>query len=210
VRSNRHTNGGTVVLAGDRRDEYGITNFNLSAALDHVSFDDDAARIADDLTAQTAGTHAHYQLTLARLQQLDRTNALYFAITGQVADGNLDPADQFYLGGPSNARGFDVGALTGSQGYLLSAEWRHALPIHWGGAWLASLFVDHGQIQIYKHEFTPGDNWGSLSDAGAALHWDGPDEWAVSVQVATRVGALTPLLRTDPGTRGWLQVQKGL
>jgi hemolysin activation/secretion protein len=210
VRSHRHTNGGTLVLAGDRRDDHGITNFNLSAALDHVTFDDEAARIADDLGARTAGSRAHYQVTLARLQQLDRTNALYFAATGQISNGNLDPADQFYLGGPSNARGFDVGALTGAQGYLLSAEWRHALPIHWGGTWLASVFVDHGRIQVYKHEFTPGDNQGGLSDAGAALHWDGPNEWAASVQVATRLGALTPLLRTDPGTRGWVQVQKGL
>jgi hemolysin activation/secretion protein len=210
IRSNRHTNGATAVLAGDRRDDHGITNFNLSAVLDHVTFDDDAARIADQLGAQTEGTRAHYELTLARLQQLGRTDALYFAATGQISNGNLDPADQFYLGGPSNARGFDTGALTGSQGYLLTAEWRHALPIPTSGAWLASLFVDHGRIQIYERTFAPGDNLGNLSDVGLGLHWDGPHEWAVSAQVATRIGPLTPLLRTDPGARGWIQLQKGL
>jgi hemolysin activation/secretion protein len=209
IRSNRHTNGLTAVLAGDRRDDHGITNFNFSATLDHVTFDDYAARMADQLGAETEGTNAHYQLTLARLQQLDRSNALYFALTGQIANGNLDPADQFYLGGPSNARGFDTGALTGSQGYLLTAEWRRALPLPFSGAWLGSLFVDHGRIQVYEHAFTPGQNFGSLSDVGVALHWDGSDEWAVSAQVATRFGPSSPLLTTDPGTRGWIQIQKG-
>jgi hemolysin activation/secretion protein len=209
IRSNRHTNGLTAVLAGDRRDDYGITNFNFSATVDHVTFDDYAARISDQLGAETEGSHAHYQLTLARLQQLDPSNALYFALTGQSANGNLDPADQFYLGGPSNARGFDTGALTGSQGYLLTAEWRHALPLPFSGAWLGSIFVDHGRIQVYEHAFTSGENVGSLSDVGVALHWDGSHEWAVSAQVATRFGPSSPLLTTDPGTRGWIQVQKG-
>jgi hemolysin activation/secretion protein len=209
IRSNRHTNGFTAVLAGDRRDDHGITNFNVSASVDQVTFDDFAARISDQLGAETGGTTAHYQLTLARLQQLDQANALYFAATGQTSDGNLDPADQFYLGGPSNARGFDTGALTGSQGYLLTAEWRRALPVPLGGAWLGSLFVDHGHIQVYEHTFSPGENAGNLSDVGIALHWDGPHEWAVSAQVATRVGPSTSLLTTDPGTRGWIQVQKG-
>jgi hypothetical protein len=50
---------------------------------------------------------------------------------------------------------------------------------------------------------------GALSDVGVALHWDGAHEWAVSAQVATRFGPSSPLLTTDPGTRGWIQVQKG-
>jgi hemolysin activation/secretion protein len=209
IRSDRHTNGWSAVLAGDRRDDHGVTNFNLSVAVDQVEFDGDAARIADRLGANTQGSGSHYGLTLARLQQLDRTDSLYFAFTGQIAGSNLDPADQFSLGGPSNARGYDVGAVTGADGYVTSAEWRHALGVPWTGAWLGSLFADLGHIQVYKNTFAPGTNDATLSDAGASLHWDGPQEWAVSAQVATRIGPSSPLLHSASRESAWLQVQKG-
>ena len=54
-----------------------------------------------------------------------------------------------------------------------------------------------------------GANAATLSDVGASLHWDGPREWAVSAQVATRIGPSSPLLHSDSGARAWLQVQKG-
>jgi hemolysin activation/secretion protein len=209
IRTDRHTNGWTAVVAGDRRDDHGITNFNVSATVGRVSFDDDASRIADHFGANTQGADSHYDLTIARLQQLDHADALYFAFTGQLASKNLDPADQFYLGGPSNARGYDVGALTGAEGGLITAEWRRTLAVPWNGAWLASLFTDRGHIQVYKDTFTPGTNTGTLSDVGAGLHWGGPHEWAISAQVATRVGPSSPLLHADPGARVWVQVQKG-
>jgi hypothetical protein len=77
------------------------------------------------------------------------------------------------------------------------------------GVWLASLFTDRGHIQVYKDVFTPGTNTATLSDVGVGLHWDGPREWAVSAQVATRVGPSSPLLHSDSGARIWLQAQKG-
>jgi hemolysin activation/secretion protein len=209
IRTDRHTNGWAAVVAGDHRDDHGITNFNVSATVGRVTFDNEASQVADHLGADTQGADSHYDLTVARLQQLDQANALYFAFTGQLADKNLDPADQFYLGGPSNARGYDVGALTGAEGDLLTAEWRHTLAIPWSGAWLGSLFADRGHIQVYKDEFTPGINDATLSDIGAGVHWDGPREWAVSAQVATRVGPSSPLLHADSGERFWLQAQKG-
>jgi hemolysin activation/secretion protein len=198
------------VLAGDRRDDYGITNFNASVSVDQVIFEDDAARIADRLGANTQGSGTHYDLTLARLQQLDRSNGLYLAFTGQLAGKNLDPADQFSLGGPSNVRGYDVGAVTGADGNVLTAEWRHAFPLPWTGGWLGSLFADRGHIQVYKSTFTPGTNSATLSDAGASLHWDGPQEWAVTAQVAARLGPSPSLLHAGSRESAWLQVQKGL
>jgi hemolysin activation/secretion protein len=209
IRTNRHTNGWAAVVAGDHRDNHGVTNFNVSANVGRVTFDNDASQIADHFGANTQGAGSHYDLTVARLQQLDQADALYFAFTGQLANKNLDPADQFYLGGPSNARGYDVGALTGAEGNLITAEWRRTLVIPWNGAWLASLFTDRGHIQVYKDVFAPGANAATLSDVGASLHWDGPREWAVSAQVATRIGPSSPLLHSDSGARAWLQVQKG-
>jgi hemolysin activation/secretion protein len=209
IRSNRHTNGWTAVLAGDRRDDYGVTNFSASAALDHVSFDDSSALAADRLGANTAGAEAHYDLTLARLQQLDHADGIYLAVTGQVANRNLDPSDQFSLGGPSNLRAYAVGALNGAEGYVVTAEWRHSLALSGRGSWLGSLFTDHGGLQIYKDPFTPGPNSATISDVGVSLHWDGPDQWAVSAQFASHVGSTPSLLRSEPRDNTWVQVQKG-
>jgi hemolysin activation/secretion protein len=208
IRTNRHTNDIMAVLAGDLRDDHGVSNFNFSATFGEVTFDDDVARFTDFVGANTQGHDQHYNLTLSRLQQLDPRNGLYFAFTGQLASKNLDPADQFYLGGPSNARGYDVGALTGAQGELLTIEWRRLLPIPTRGAWIASLFADSGHIQVYKNPFIPGANTATVSDAGIGLHWDGPHDWTFSAQAATRVGATPSLLHSDT-TRVWVQIQKG-
>jgi hemolysin activation/secretion protein len=205
----RQTNDATLTLAGDRRDAGGITNFSVSATLDDVSFENAAAGIADSLGADTQGVAEHYDFTVARLQQLDEHDGIYLAATGQLASRNLDPSDQFYLGGPSNARGYDVGVLTGADGYLLTAEWRRSLPLPWRGAWLASLFVDHGGLQVYKRPVAPGPNSATLSDVGASLHWDGPDQWQLSLQAATPIGPSSPLLGPTSGTRIWAQIQKG-
>lgn len=208
IRTDRHTNGVTAVLAGDRRDNHGVSNFNLSAALGHVTFDDDAARVTDLAGANTQGRDQHYNLTLSRLQQLDTVDGLYLAFSGQLASKNLDPADQFYLGGPSNVRGYDVGAITGAQGDLLTLEWRRTLPIPVRGSWIASVFADSGHLKVYKDPFVPGTNSATLSDAGVGLHWDGPREWTASAQVATHVGPTPSLVHSD-STRVWVQVQKG-
>lgn len=208
IRTDRHTNDVTAVLAGDRRDDHGVSNFNLSAALGHVTFDDEVARLTDLIGANTEGRNEHYNLTLSRLQQLDPLDGLYFAFTGQLASKNLDPADQFYLGGPSNARGYDVGALTGAQGDLFTLEWRRTLRIPVRGSWVASVFADRGHIEVYKNPFVPGTNSATLSDAGIGLHWDGPREWTANAQVATHLGPTPSLLHSDT-TRAWVQVQKG-
>jgi len=206
----RRTNDVTVTLAGDRRDARGVTNFNVSATLDHVSFENAAAGLADSLGADTQGVSEHYDFALARLQQLDRQDSLYLAATGQLASRNLDPSDQFYLGGPSNVRGYDVGALTGADGYLLMAEWRRSLALPWRGAWLASLFVDRGHLEVYKETVVPGQNAATLSDVGAGLSWEGPAEWQLSLQAATPIGPSSALLGPTSGARVWTQIQKGL
>ncbi|MGB6449162.1 MAG: BamA/TamA family outer membrane protein, partial [Steroidobacteraceae bacterium] len=205
----RLTNDATVTLGGDRRDAYGITNFSVSATLDDVGFENEAAGIADRLGADTQGVSGHYDFTVARLQQLDEHDGIYLAATGQLASRNLDPSDQFYLGGPSNARGYEVGVLTGADGYLLTAEWRRSLPLPWRGAWLASLFVDRGGLQVYKEPVARGPNSATLADAGAGLHWDGPGQWQLSLQAATPIGPSSPLLGPTSGARIWAQIQKG-
>jgi hemolysin activation/secretion protein len=60
IRTDRHTNGWTAVVAGDRRDDHGVTNFNVSATVGRVTFDNDASLIADRFGANTQGADSHY------------------------------------------------------------------------------------------------------------------------------------------------------
>jgi hemolysin activation/secretion protein len=103
----------------------------------------------------------------------------------------------------------DVGALTGADGYLLTAEWRRSLPLPWRGAWLASLFVDRGHLEVYKTPVAPGPNAATLTDVGAGLNWDGPDQWQFSLQAATPIGPSSALLAPNSSARIWTQIQKG-
>lgn len=209
IQADRHINAWTATLAGDHRDDHGITNFNVSASHGRVDFENPSTLVADSYSARTNGSYSKYGLTLARVQQLDPVNSLYVAFSAQLSNKNLDPAEQFYLGGPSNTRGFDVGALAGARGNLTTAEWRHALNLPGQGRWLLSTFVDRGHVQVYKSPFATGTNSSTLSDAGVGLHWSGSHDWVVSTEVATRVGPTSKLLRSDASHRIWIEVRKG-
>ena len=213
IETNRHTNSWTATLAGDQRDLRGITNFNLSVTYGHLRFDNDAAEFADLLGPRTQGSYTKYAFSISRLLQLNPTNALYFGLSGQWANGNLDTSEQFYLGGPNTTvRGYDVGALAGAQGNLGTIEFRHDLIIPLlPGQWQAALFVDSGHVQQYKTTFVPGPNSGRISSVGVGLHWSAPQDWVLSASVATPIGNTPELMGpdADTSTRFWFSVQKG-
>ncbi|RUL72690.1 ShlB/FhaC/HecB family hemolysin secretion/activation protein [Dyella choica] len=212
IETHRHANSWVLTVAGDQRDRTGITNFNVSATRGRLYLDNFQTLFADYFGARTAGSYVKWNYSVSRLQQLNTTNALYFGYSGQHANKNLDTSEQFYLGGPSSVRGYDVGVLSGAQGNLATVEYRHdftlgALP----GPWQASAFVDSGRVQVYKQPFIPGTNSGRLSSAGVGLHWTAPHDWVIGTSVAKAIGNRPALAGPHVGTatRFWLQVQKG-
>ncbi|GGA42553.1 ShlB/FhaC/HecB family hemolysin secretion/activation protein [Dyella nitratireducens] len=212
IETHRHSNSWVLTVAGDQRDSSGITNFNISGTRGHLYLDNFQTLFEDYFGARTAGIYVKWDYSLSRLQQLNATNALYFGFSGQHANKNLDTSEQFYLGGPSTVRGYDVGVLSGAQGDLGTIEYRHdfsvaALP----GPWQASAFVDSGRVQAYKQPFIPGQNSGRLSSFGVGLHWSAPRDWVVSTSVAKPIGNKPELAGPHVGStpRFWFQVQKG-
>jgi hemolysin activation/secretion protein len=213
IETNRHLNSWNFTVAGDQRDHTGITNFNLSGTYGRLYFDNLFAEFIDFIGAQTAGSYTKWDLSVSRLQQLDQTNALYAGFSAQRSNKNLDTSEQFYLGGPSSVRGYDVGVLSGAQGNLATIEYRHdfifsLLP----GPWQSSVFVDSGRVQAYKEPFFPGPNSARLSSVGLGLHWAAQHDWIVSTSVAKPIGNHPNLLGTQDLSgvaRFWFQVQKG-
>lgn len=211
IDNDRHANVWVATLAGDQRDSTGITNFNLSGSYGKVTYTNALAELIDRLTSRTEGTYVKYSASVSRLQQIDADNAFYFGYSRQWANRNLDTSEQFFLGGPNTVRGYDTGALAGSQGDLFSVEFRHDFSLPGvPGRWQAAVFGDTGRVQVYKRPFIDDVNSGRMSSAGLGLHWSGPRSWSVSASAAKPIGNTPNLLAAaNTKTRFWLQVQKG-
>ena len=212
LQNDRHTNSVTTTLAGDQLDPTGVTNANLAMTWGVLSANNLQTDIIDQLGADTAGHYVKLSLSLSRLQQLTRNDALYFGFSGQTASKNLDTSEQFYLGGPDSVRGYDVGVLSGSRGYLATFEYRHDAtfqPIP--GVWKFSAFVDTGWVQQFKNVFVPGPNTGQLSSAGFGVQWNGPYKLLVTASVAFPFGRTPEILsaNADTSVHCWVQLRKG-
>lgn len=211
IDNNRRANVWVATLAGDQRDTHGVTNFSVSGSHGEVTFTDGLANLIDTITSRTQGTYTKYGLSVSRLQQLGAHDAIYAGYTQQWSTKNLDTSEQFFLGGSNTVRGYDTGALAGSQGNLFTVEYRHDFSFSGvPGRWQTALFADTGHIQVYKKAFTEGVNSGRLSSAGIDLHWYGSNQWVVTASVAKPIGD-TPELLADADTKSrlWVQIQKG-
>lgn len=200
-----------ATLAGDERDAHGVTNFNVSATHGRIGFTNQLASLIDLATAHTQGAYNRYAASVSRLQQLSPTNAIYAGYTVQWASRNLDPSEQFFLGGPNSVRGYDPGVLAGSQGELFTAEFRHGFRVPGTiGRWQASLFVDSGRLEVYKDRFANTFNHARLSSAGIGLTWASPGAWSIRASAAKPIGPTpAPLGGTGTHARYWLSVQRG-
>ena len=63
-------------------------------------------------------------------------------LSGQWANGNLDPSQKMVAGGPYTVRAYDMSAVTGDTGVQATVEWRHDLKHAWHGQWQPVVFLD--------------------------------------------------------------------
>ena len=212
IRTDRHLDNGKFTLAGDARDVFlprGITLWRLDWTAGRVAFDDAAARLADAATAHTDGTFSKLNLSLVHLQSLGPKDGLYVAFTGQWADGNLDSSQKMIGGGPYTVRGYDMGAVSGDDGYLGTAEFRHDLGSAGRNQWQAVVFVDSAHLTLNHTTWGTGANGATLSGAGVGLNWVGQSQWNAKVSVALPIGP-TPVLVPHPASaRLWIEISKG-
>jgi hemolysin activation/secretion protein len=210
MHNDRTTDGISATLAGDARDAHGITNYSATLGLTRVAFTDTTAQARDAAGPDTQGRAASLLLSVSRLQQLSENNALYLGATGQLASANLDPSNQFVLGGPGSVRAYDIGTIAGSQGAFATAEFRHNLNLSWHGQWQFIAFGDAASVQIYRSPFAgSGLNHAALYGVGLGLNWFGSDRWSANAVIAAPVGPQPTLVGTRASARVWVQVLKG-
>jgi hemolysin activation/secretion protein len=126
-----------------------------------------------------------------RREQTLRRDKLFLSmnVSGQVANANLNSAEQFYLGGPYGVRAYPVSQGGGSQGAMLNVELQQKLPYETTGF----VFFDAGTVQQYKNPYldwqglTNAGNLYSLAAAGFGMKYASKG-LAVGTAVAWRVG----------------------
>jgi len=204
----RQTNDWTLGLSGNLLAAGSSTSANFGLTTGRLGFGNDAAQAIDQQGANLGGNYTKWSLNLSHVQQLASTTSLYLSFAGQAANKNLDPSEQFILGGPTSVRAYDLGAVVGAQGYQATAELRQTLPFSWGGLWQATAFFDNGFVQVNHNVYADGANTAILDGAGVGLNWYGPHAWVATAALAAKVGP-TPVLVADASSvRLWLRLQK--
>jgi hemolysin activation/secretion protein len=163
----------SVGLSGNLYDKLGGGGAN-SASLTLIGgtldLDDSPTQSSDASTTQTDGLFHKLRYSVSRTQVLDEVLSLSMAISGQLADRNLDASEKFYLGGPSGVRAYPVNEGSGSYGQLINLELRYRLPL----GFTLSVFTDHGRVQVNRNNSYSGAsslNSYSMKGRGVSLAW---------------------------------------
>ena len=125
-------------------------------------------RAADLSGEQTAGEFSKFRLKTSVLQPLGGIHAFYTGLSLQRANKNLDGSEKLYLGGPLGVRAYGVGEGMGSEGELVTFEFRHKL----GASTTLSEFYDQGHVRAWHDDSAPGapaNNSASLHGYGVSL-----------------------------------------
>jgi hemolysin activation/secretion protein len=212
IRTDRHLDNITAGIAGDLRDTVlagSVSTWNIGWTFGRVGFDDANAEQADAATANTNGRFSKWTANLFRQQSLSPRTALYLTVSGQWANGNLDPAEKMVAGGPYTVRAYDMGIESGDAGILVSGEFRHQLGEVQNGQWQAVAFLDGERLTVNHTPWVAAVNGVTLSGTGLGLNWIGASQWHGRVYVAAPIGSTPELVGTNKSVHAWLEVGKG-
>ncbi len=158
--SNYQINDLSFGVNGNQFWDQSYLNWGATATAGHLSINNTTQANNDSNGAATQGYFGKLALNGSVTQPLpmERTNLLA-SIYGQLANKNLNSAEQFYLGGPYGVRAYPVAQGGGSQGAIASVELSHTYP----NQLQLGAFFDAGVVQQYKTTY-PG--WQGQTNAG--------------------------------------------
>jgi hemolysin activation/secretion protein len=179
-------------MLGNRIDSLGrggVSTGSMIMLVGQVNLNGSPNQIYDSLGSQAEGGFTKMRYAFNRLQAINSSFSVYGALTGQVANKNLDVSEQIYMGGPFNVRAYAMGQGAASQANLTTLELRVNLSAQFqlGG------FYDYANVQTYKttaFESAPENNFYALQGAGVNLSWSGPMNSQIKAIWARRTGTL--------------------
>jgi hemolysin activation/secretion protein len=213
IRTDRQLHNWTASVSGDRRDTFlpgGINAWNIGWTSGRVDFDDADAQLSDAATASTQGRFSKWTAYLVRLQNLSPTYSLYLAFSGQWANTNLDASEKMVAGGPYTVRAYDVGAVSGDEGYLGSAEIRVDLGVVGRGRYQFVSFIEAQHVTVNKHVWVAGTNEATLKGAGVGLDWIWSGQWTAKAYIAAPIRRPPELVTSTASVRAWFEISAWL
>jgi hemolysin activation/secretion protein len=164
IENNKEVRAASIEVSGDLFDgwkgySWGLLNF-IAGDLDLLNT---TTQRNDQLSGKTAGDFEVVRWSASRLQALPAEFFVLLSGTGQWASKNLDPLQEFFLGGPNAVRAYPVGDAPGDEGSRFTVEFRRDLPVVrlFGAPLTASLFYDWGRSH---RNANPGDFIGEGND----------------------------------------------
>lgn len=207
--TNRSLQNWTASLSGDARGAVfanGVSSWNASVTSGQVNID---AATVDK--AKTQGRFTKLNLNLAHLQGVGTQDSFYLTYTGQWANTNLDSSQKLSVGGANSVRAYAMGVISGDDGHVFNAEWRHELGRAFGGQWRWLAFFDAAHVTVNKNLWpeATSTNSATLSGAGVGLGWAGPNKWNGRATLAYPLGSIPGLVKTPASPRGWVEIRTG-
>lgn len=154
-------------------------------------------------TINTGGKFTKIRYSLNRLQNITSDISGYVALSGQLANKNMDSSEQMFMGGPYAVRAYAPGQGAATQGNLLTAELRFRLPHQF----LVTAFYDLANVQSLKYSDYPGNTGANsylLQGLGLSLTWNAPKNILVRATWAHRTGGLSDAAQTYLTNNGGL------
>jgi len=155
-------------LAGSYRDGLlggGLSALNASLALGTLDINSVAARLIDDDSAHTRGGYIRLSYGSSRLQRLGDGTYVLVAVSGQLANKNLDSSEKFLLGGIDGVRAYPQGEGVGDTGYIAKLELRRDII----AGLQAIAFYDDGSVTIDHSPFVQPATVNTRDLAGAGV-----------------------------------------
>ena len=201
---NKHINAYSLAFNGDHRGDQGSMSSFSAILTGGQLFLDALSRLQDQAAYQTQGGYFKALLSANTLQGLPDGLSFYGALSAQLANKSLDPAEKMPLGGPTGVRAYPQGEALVDRGVLGSAEIRYALSTRVQ----TSLFADMAQGYQNQNPL-PSDpgNVRSLSGLGVGLLANPGQQININTYLAWRTGP-APTSAPDRKPTVWVQLSK--
>lgn len=144
----------------------GITQFNLTNTFGHLKIKSTDALAIDQASAKTNGSYYKLNASLSRTQYFTPKFSATFGLMGQVANKNLDSAEQMSLGGVDGVAAYHANDVSADRGIVGQVEARYAvLP-----TLSLSAFYDVGRATLRTKPFVDEKNNVQLNGGGLGMY----------------------------------------
>jgi len=206
----------SLAYSGDLRDSAfggGINVGNFVVTSGGLDIKQPDIRLSDHTSGlNSQGSYKKVNFTYSRLQQLNRSSALYYSYTQQAASKNMDSSEKISLGGPGGVRAYPQGEGSGDEGYVSTVELRYSLPKSdtLAGDRTFVVFYDFAWSRNNKDSSSQNPSVDtSLKGIGAGLNWD-TQGWSMKSSLAWRQTQPATSESYSPSPRVYFQLSKKL